>query len=165
MIRKVTSFGGNSTILRPSLSLMFFSRRRRTLSKMIWTASIALGSRARKGRVMNLNTNVLVKGSGWHKENHWRTEERKIGPGFEPQEFAVKKKKHEKGFKTVKNCENTYRSEKRSSRRLTMGVPVTAQRRLAFKAYTAFAVLLCRDLQWWAMRIWCCQEGQLIFLK
>jgi len=49
-----TSLDGNSTILLPSLSSMFFSRRNRTLSRMTCTISMALGSRARNGKVINL---------------------------------------------------------------------------------------------------------------
>lgn len=49
-----TSLAGNSTIRLPSLSRIFFSRRRSTVSRMTCTISIALGSRSRKGIVINL---------------------------------------------------------------------------------------------------------------
>lgn len=46
-----------------------------------------------------------------------------------------------------RNRGKTYRREYRSSRRFTIGVPVTAHLLLAFNAQTALAVLLERDLQ------------------
>jgi len=55
-----TSFGGKSTILLPSTSLMDFSRLKRILSRMLCTTSIALGSLARNGIVIKLDQDLWI---------------------------------------------------------------------------------------------------------
>ena len=110
---------------------------------------MALGSCAMKGKVINLVHPSASLEGGWLLNSVGRTIGKKSNL-TKGQNLGISYKMTPSAPSAAENWRETYRREYKSSNRFTIGVPVTAHLLLAFNAQTALAVLLARDLQWWA---------------